>query len=122
MGVVLRPRAGIVGGAVAQTIFARATAKGFGWQTNGFQREVGFASTAIGLGGIYASTQDAPAAWIVGAQAGGLFLLLAAVNHIVEIVRDHNYAPAITVILVSDLGVPISLLVLLISTGSLTAA
>ncbi|WP_372447478.1 DUF6790 family protein [Pseudonocardia parietis] len=56
-----------------------------GWQTNGFQYEIGFASTAIGLGGIYASTQDAPAAWIVAAQAGGLFLLLAAVNHIVEI-------------------------------------
>ena len=51
--------------------------------------------------------------------AGGIFLLLAGFNHIVEIVRDHNYAPGNTAILVSDLGVPVSLLALLIATGAL---
>ncbi len=51
--------------------------------------------------------------------AGGLFLLLAGVNHVREIFRDRNYAPGNTVILISDIGVPVSLLVLLISTGAI---
>lgn len=109
----------IAGGSIAHTIFARATAKSIGWETNGFQYEVGFASLAIGLAGIYAAFVDEPSAWIVGSIAGGLFLLLAGVNHVVEIVRERNYAPGNTVILLSDLGVPISLLVLLISTGAI---
>lgn len=47
-----------------------------------------------------------------------MFLLLAGLNHVVEIVRDKNYAPGNTAILLSDLGVPNSLFVLLISTGA----
>jgi uncharacterized membrane protein HdeD (DUF308 family) len=56
-------------------------------------------------------------AWVLA--VAGVFLLLAGVNHIVEIFRDRNYAPGNTVILVSDLGVPISLFALLLSTGAL---
>jgi hypothetical protein len=37
----------------------------------------------------------------------------------VEIVREQNYAPGNTVILVSDFGIPLSLLALLIATGAL---
>lgn len=109
----------ILGGAVTHTFFARQTAKAIGWETNGFQYEVGFASLGIGLAGVYASTVDESSAWVVASLAGGIFLLLAGVNHIVEIVRDRNYAPGNTAILLSDLGVPISLLALLIATGSL---
>ena len=106
-------------GSLAHTVFARATAKDIGWETNGFQYEVGFASLAIGLASIYASTVDEASAWITASLAAGLFLLLAAANHIVEILRDRNFAPGNTVILVSDLGVPISLFALLVSTGAL---
>lgn len=109
----------IAGGIFMHTVFARSTAKAIGWQTNGFQYEVGFASLGIGLAGIYASFTDVPEAWIAASLAGGLFLLLAGFNHIVEIFRDKNYAPGNTAILISDLGVPISLLVLLISTGAI---
>ena len=109
----------IAGGFFMHTVFARATAESIGWQTNGFQYEVGFASLGIGLSGIFASFTDSPDAWIVASLAGGLFLLLAGINHIVEIIREKNYAPGNTAILISDLGVPISLLVLLISTGSI---
>jgi hypothetical protein len=108
----------ILGGALMHTVFARSTAEAIGWKTNGFQYEVGFASLGIGLAGIYASNLDVPEAWIVASLAGGLFLLLAGFNHIVEIFRDKNYAPGNTAILISDLGVPISLLVLLIATGA----
>jgi hypothetical protein len=34
--------------------------------------------------------------------AGGLFLLLAGLNHVVEIVREKNYAPGNTAILISE--------------------
>lgn len=109
----------LLGGSVTHTIFARSTAKAIGWETNGFQYEVGFASIGIGLAGIFASAVTEPDAWIAASLAGGIFLLLAGVNHIVEIVRDRNYAPGNTAILISDLGVPMSLLALLISTGAI---
>lgn len=109
----------ILAGFVMHTIFARGTAKSIGWETNGFQYEVGFASLGIGLAGIYASNVGDHSAWIVASLAGGIFLLLAGFNHIVEIFREGNYAPGNTAILLSDLGVPISLLALLIATGAL---
>jgi hypothetical protein len=109
----------LAGGSVTHTIFARDTAKAIGWETNGFQYEVGFASLGIGLAGIYAANVGDGSAWVVASLAGGTFLLLAGFNHVVEIVRDRNYAPGNTAILISDLGVPISLLALLIATGSL---
>ena len=109
----------ILGGAVSHTIFAKGTAKAIGWQTNGFQYEVGFASLGIGLAGIYASNLDEPSAWIAASLAGGIFLFLAGLNHIREIKKDRNFAPGNTFILISDFGVPISLLVLLISTGAI---
>ena len=103
-------------GSLVHTVFARSTASSIGWETNGFQYEVGFANLAIGLAGIYAGSSARPEAWIAASIAGGIFLLLAGLNHIVEIVRHKNYAPGNTVILLSDLGVPISLFALLIST------
>ncbi len=106
----------VLGGALTHTVFARDTARAIGWETSGFQYEVGFASLGIGLAGIYASVVDEPKAWVAASIAGGLFLLLAGLNHVVEIVRDKNYAPGNTAILLSDLGVPASLLALLIST------
>jgi hypothetical protein len=109
----------VLGGSVAHTIFAHQTARDIGWESNGFQYEVGFASLAMGLAGIYASTVDQPAAWVVASIASGLFLLIAAINHGIEIIRDRNYAPGQTVILVSDLGIPISLAALLIATGAI---
>mgnify|MGYP001823158105 CR=1 FL=1 len=83
----------IAGGLFMRTVFARSTAKAIGWQTNGFQCEIGFASLGIGPGGIYASFTDTPEAWIAASIAGGIFLLLSGLNHIIEIFREKNYAP-----------------------------
>jgi hypothetical protein len=109
----------VAGSVVAHTIFARQTAKEIGWVSNGFQYELGFACLGMGLAAIYASTVDQSSAWVVASIASGLFLLLAGINHVVEIIRDRNYAPGNTVILISDFGIPISLFVLLIATGAI---
>jgi predicted membrane channel-forming protein YqfA (hemolysin III family) len=106
-------------GSVMHTVFARGTAKSIGWETSGFQYEVGFANLAIGLAGIYAGTRDEPEAWIAASIAGGTFLLLAGINHIVEIFKSRNFAPGNTAILISDLGIPISLFFLLLSTDAI---
>jgi hypothetical protein len=99
------------------TGFARKTAESIGWQTNGFQYEVGFANLA--LAGIYAGSVNSPGAWIAASIAGGTFLALACCHHVVEIVRDRNFAPGNTAILIGDFGVPVSLFALLIATGAI---
>jgi hypothetical protein len=106
-------------GSVMHTVFAKNTAKSIGWETSGFQYEVGFANLAVGLAGVYAANQDEPTAWVAASIAGGTFLLLAAGNHILEIFREKNYAPGSTAILISDLGIPISLFFLLLSTNAI---
>lgn len=108
-----------VGGAVSHTVFARETAQSIGWETSGFQYEVGFTNLAIGFAGIYAAIQDAPEAWVASAIAGGTFLFLAGCYHVVEIVRDRNYNPGNTAILISDFGIPVSLLALLFATNAI---
>ena len=108
-----------LGAAIPHTIFAKQTAQAIGWETNGFQYEVGFANLAVGLAGIYAANQDASQAWVAAALAGGVFLALAGANHVLEIVRDRNYAPGNTAILISDFGTPISLLALLLATNAI---
>ncbi|HSI81002.1 MAG TPA: DUF6790 family protein [Solirubrobacterales bacterium] len=109
---------GVVSG-LMHTVFARRVASSIGWQTSGFQYEVGFANLGIGLGAIYAASQDAPEAWVAASIAGGTFLLLAAANHVREIAADRNLAPGNTVILLSDFGTPLSLLALLIATKAI---
>ena len=109
----------LVGNAIPHTLFARQTAEAIGWESNGFQYELGFASLAMGFAGIYASTVDEPSAWVVGSIGAGVFLLLAGLNHLREIIGERNYAPGSTVILISDFGVPISLFALLVATGAI---
>lgn len=109
---------GVVGG-LMHTLFARGTARSIGWHTSGFQYEVGFANLGIGLGAIYAAAQDASEAWVAASIAGSVFLLLAAGNHIREMAAERNFAPGNTVILLSDLGTPVSLIALLIATNAI---
>jgi hypothetical protein len=110
--------AGVVGG-LMHTVFARSTAKTIGWETSGFQYEVGFANLAIGLAGIFAASNDSPDGWVAASIAGGVFLGFAGLNHVREIFADRNFAPGNTVILVSDFGIPISLFALLLATNAI---
>lgn len=107
-----------IGGSVSHIIFAKQTARSIGWQTNGFQYEVGFANLAIGLAALYAAYQDERAAWATASIAAGVFLGLAGINHVIEMFRERNFKPGNSVILVSDFGIPISLVALLIATRS----
>jgi hypothetical protein len=102
------------------TVLAKSTAKSIGWVTNGFQKEIGFVSWGLGVAGLVASGMGTDA-WIVLTIVISFFLLLAAAQHIFEIVKSKNLSPGNTVILIYDLGLPISLWALLISNGSLSA-
>jgi RsiW-degrading membrane proteinase PrsW (M82 family) len=58
-------------------------------------------------------------AWIVLSIVISFFLLLAAAQHVVEIVKEKNHTPGNTVILIYDIGLPISLWALLLANGSI---
>jgi hypothetical protein len=100
------------------TVLAKSTAESIGWVSNGFQKEIGFASWGIGVAGLVASGMGSDA-WIVLSIVVSFFLLLSAVQHITEMVKEKNYAPGNTIILISDIGLPVSLWALLLSSGSI---
>ena len=102
---------------IMHTIFAKSTAKNIGWETSPFQHELGFVCFGLGIAGVI-SVHLSQDAWIVMAIVSSCFLVLAGLNHVKEIVRDKNFAPGNTLILVSDFGVPISIWALLLSTGT----
>ena len=102
---------------VMHTIFAKSTAKNIGWETSPFQHELGFVCFGLGIAGVI-SVHLSQDAWIVMAIVSSCFLVLAGLNHVKEIIRDKNFAPGNTLILVSDFGVPISIWALLLSTGT----
>ena len=99
---------------VMHTRFAKSTAAMIGWQTNGFQYELGFVSFGLGLAGVYASLHGSQS-WIAVAIPTTTFLFFAGVNHVVEMVRRHNFNPGNTFVCISDFGVPISLWALLLA-------
>lgn len=99
---------------VMHTVFAKSTAKSIGWQTNGFQYEIGFVSLGLGAAGIIAANSSEPA-WLPIAVAQSIFLVLAGANHVREIVKERNVAPGNTVILLYDFGLPVSYLIALVA-------
>lgn len=97
--------------AFMHTVLARRTAAQIGWTTNGFQYEIGFVSLGLGLAGIVAANSDSAAWWPI-AIAQGVFLVLAAVNHVIDMKRSRNMSPGNTLILIYDIGLPVSYLAL----------
>lgn len=105
---------------VMHTVFAKRTAKMIGWTTNGFQYEIGFVSLGLGIAGVWATYMSSSDAWVILAIPTTTFLVLAGINHVIEIVREKNHAPGNTLILISDFGTPITLWAMLAATGSLS--
>ncbi len=101
------------------TVQRKKMAAMIGWESNGFQIELGFASFGIGIAGIWA-TMLGPQAWLAISVIMSVFLLGAAANHILEMVRDRNFAPGNSLILIYDIGLPVSLWALLVGGGMLT--
>lgn len=98
---------------VMHSVFAKQTAASIGWKTNGFQYEIAAVSLGLGLGSLYAAYHGQEA-WIAISLPIITFLGLAGLNHLREVIRDKNYAPNNSFILIWDFGVPISLIALLI--------
>lgn len=99
---------------VMHSVFAKSMAASIGWKTNGFQYEIAAVSLGLGLGCFYATFHGLEA-WIAISLPIVSFLLLAGLNHLKEIIKNKNYAPNNTLILVWDFGVPLSLIFLLLN-------
>ncbi len=99
---------------IMHSVFAKKMAKSIGWQTNGFQYEIAAVSLGLGIGCFYAVSHGVQA-WVAVAWPIGTFLFLAGLNHLKEMIRQKNYAPNNTMILIWDFGLPISLTLLLLS-------
>ena len=97
---------------IMHSVFAKMTAKSIGWKTNGFQYEIAFVSLGLGLGSLYA-TYHGIEAMVAISLPTITFLFLAGLNHLKEIIKQKNYAPNNSLILVWDFGIPISLALLL---------
>lgn len=104
--------------AFMHSVLAKKTAASIGWTTNGFQYEIAFVSLGLGFACLYAG-QNGKEAWIAVAIPIFTFLVLAGINHVIEIVREKNYAPNNTLILIWDFGMPISIVALLFSVGAI---
>jgi hypothetical protein len=106
-----------VASSIMHSVFRKAVAASIGWVSNGFQLEIAFASLGLGIGCFYAIDKGVETMATISFPIV-TFLFLAGVNHLIEIVRQKNYAPNNTMILVWDFGVPISLVALLVAHGT----
>lgn len=99
---------------IMHTILAKSTAKNIGWKTNGFQYEIGFVSLGLGVAGILVAYTGS-GSWLALTIVISFFLVLAGVNHIAEMVKNKNFKPGNSLILLYDFGLPVSLWALLYS-------
>ena len=104
----------VIASGIMHTVFARSTAKNIGWTTNGFQYELGFVSIGLGIAGVIAAYLEGTS-WLVLSLVLSVFLLGAAGLHIKEMVRDRNFAWGNTWVLLYDVGLPVSLIALLVA-------
>ena len=96
------------------TALAKKTAASIGWVTNGFQYEIGFVSLGLGVAGLVATTLSRDA-WLVLTIVISFFLILAAAQHIKQMVAEKNFAPGNSLILLYDIGLPVSLWICLLA-------
>jgi hypothetical protein len=99
-------------GFVFHVFFPSLASGRIGWQSNGFETEVGLANLAIGVLGIAALFRSIEFSW-AATVAAAIFLLGAAANHIVGIVAAKNFAPGNAgTILWTDILIPVVTLAL----------
>lgn len=93
---------------IMHTVFGDMSAASIGWENNGFQAEVGFASLGIGIVGLMAFPRRMPYSLKLATLVGpACFLWGAAGTHIVDIVTTGNLAPNNAgVILYTDILIP----------------
>ena len=94
---------------VGHSLLSKRVAKSIGWVSNGFQKELGFMSLGLGINGILCFwLRDG--LWLGTILLTSIFLLAAAVIHIIEIKRERNFNIGNTIILIPDILIPILLI------------
>jgi hypothetical protein len=91
-----------------QHIFnSKNIAQSIGWESNGFQKELGWFSVGLGISGLLATLWQG--VYLVGpAVAGAVFLLGAALVHVEDMRKRQNFQPGNAgVIFYIDIIVPI---------------
>ncbi|MBS1673841.1 MAG: hypothetical protein JSS74_07740 [Actinobacteria bacterium] len=79
---------------IMHTVFGDMAAASIGWENNGFQAEVGFASIGVGIVGFMAAPRRMPFSLKLAALVGpACFLWGAAGTHIADIITTGNLAP-----------------------------
>lgn len=82
-----------------------------GWESNGFQKELGLVSLGIGICGILCYWfRDG--FWIATTIPFSVFLLGAAIFHIKEMIFESNFNSGNVVIIIPDVIMPVTLFVL----------
>jgi hypothetical protein len=81
-----------LGAAVAHIFFGAPIARSIGWEPGPFQFEVGAANAAIGVSAIVMGAAFGAESWLGPILAALVFLGLAGVGHIRDIVRKRNFA------------------------------
>ena len=94
---------------IMHTVFGDMSAALIGWENNGFQAEVGFASIGVGIVGFMAFPRRMPFSLKLAALVGPTcFLWGAAGAHIADIIATGNVSPNNAgVILYTDILIPI---------------
>jgi len=79
-----------LGTGIAHLFFGPAIARSIGWQPGPFQFEVGAANLGIGVAAIVTGAVFGPSAWLGPILVALVFLVLAGIGHIRDIVRHRN--------------------------------
>jgi hypothetical protein len=81
-----------LGSGIAHLFFGPAVARSIGWQPGPFQFEVGAANLGIGVAAIVTAAALPPVAWLGAIIVALVFLVLAGLGHIREIVMKQNFS------------------------------
>jgi hypothetical protein len=92
-GLVFSVGVGGLLAALGHTVFRDQVAESIGWPTGSpFQLEVGFANLGIGVVGVMSAWYDGRF-WLATIVVVSVFLISDAAGHVVDMVRNHNFAP-----------------------------
>jgi hypothetical protein len=81
-----------LGAAIAHIFFGAPIARSIGWEPGPFQFEVGAANAALGVSAIVMGAAFEPVTWLGPILVALVFLGLAGIGHIRDIVRTRNFA------------------------------
>lgn len=101
-------------GFIGHVFVADILATNIGWPTgNPFQTEIGITNLAVGITAILAIFIRENY-WIASTVVNSIFLLGAATLHLQEMIEKNNYNIGNTFILISDIGVSVIVIILLV--------